>query len=75
MAEANVWQIVLAILFVHPRLEVILQKMRVDVCFVPAAAYRHQLHYANFQKNNGAGGKMTGFGVKPLNGTAINHSV
>ncbi len=68
VAEASVWLMILAILFVHPRLVVILQMMRVDVYFVPAAVYRHLLHYANFQKINGAVGKMTGFGVKSLDG-------
>jgi len=56
VAEANAWLITSEILFAHPRLVVILQKMRVVEWFVPAAVYRHPLHYANFQKINATGG-------------------
>ena len=52
VAEVNVWQIVLAILFALPRLVVILQQMHVDAWFVRVAVYRHLLHYANLQKIN-----------------------
>ena len=55
VAEVNVWQIVLAILFALPRLVVILQQMHVDAWFVRVAVYRHLLHYANLQKINEAG--------------------